>query len=77
MREMSIAGRMTICNMAVEMGAKNGIVEPDATTKEFLQNRVKDLPDFAALKSDKDAVYAQTLSLTFPSWSLKLHAPHP
>lgn len=61
MREMSIAGRMTICNMAVEMGAKNGIVEPDATTKEFLQNRVKKLPDFAALKSDKDAVYAQTL----------------
>lgn len=61
MREMSIAGRMTVCNMAVEMGAKNGIVEPDATTKEFLQNRVKKLPDFAALKSDKDAVYAQTL----------------
>jgi len=61
MREMSIAGRMTICNMAVEMGAKNGIVEPDATTKEFLQNRVKNLPDFAALKSDKDVVYVQTL----------------
>ncbi len=61
MREMSIAGRMTICNMAVEMGAKNGIIEPDATTKEFLQNRVKKQPDFASLKSDKDAVYAQTL----------------
>lgn len=61
MREMSIAGRMTICNMAVEMGAKNGIVEPDETTRKFLQDRVKTLPDFAALKSDKDAVYAQTL----------------
>ncbi len=61
MHEMSIAGRMTICNMAVEMGAKNGIVEPDATTKEFLQDRVKTLPDFAALKSDKNAVYAQTV----------------
>ena len=30
-RDMSIAGRMTICNMAVEMGAKNGIIEPDQT----------------------------------------------
>src|SRR3972149_3118284 len=31
-RNMSIAGRMTLCNMAVEMGAKNGIVEPDEKT---------------------------------------------
>ena len=61
MREMSIAGRMTICNMAVEMGAKNGIVEPDETTRKFLQDRIKTMPDFAALKSDKDAAYAQTV----------------
>jgi homoaconitase/3-isopropylmalate dehydratase large subunit len=58
---MSMAGRMTICNMAVEMGAKNGIVEPDETTRKFLQGRVKTLPDFAALKSDKDATYEQTV----------------
>jgi len=61
MREMSMAGRMTICNMAVEMGAKNGMVEPDETTRKFLQGRVKTLPDFAALKSDKDAAYEQTV----------------
>jgi 3-isopropylmalate/(R)-2-methylmalate dehydratase large subunit len=60
-REMSIAGRMTLCNMAVEMGAKNGIVEPDETTRKFLQGRVKTLPDFEALNSDKDAAYAQTV----------------
>jgi len=60
-REMSIAGRMTICNMAVEMGAKNGIVEPDATTRKFLQNRVDTLPDLEALGSDKDATYEQTV----------------
>ncbi len=60
-REMSIAGRMTLCNMAVEMGAKNGIVEPDETTRKFLQDRVKTLPDFAALGSDKDAAYEQTV----------------
>jgi 3-isopropylmalate/(R)-2-methylmalate dehydratase large subunit len=60
-REMSMAGRMTICNMAVEMGAKNGIVEPDETTRKFLQNRVKTLPAFVTLSSDRDVVYAQTV----------------
>jgi len=34
-KDMSIAGRMTLCNMAVEMGAKNAIVEPDEKTREF------------------------------------------
>jgi len=56
-REMSMAGRMTLCNMAVEMGAKNGIIEPDIKTKEYLQHRVSSLTDFASLKSDKDAQY--------------------
>ena len=60
-KEMSIAGRMTICNMAVEMGAKNGIVAPDETTSKFLQGRVKTLPDFAVLKSDKDSAYEKTI----------------
>ena len=39
-RGMSMAGRMTLCNMTVEMGAKNGIVEPDETTRKFLEGRV-------------------------------------
>ena len=52
---------MTICNMAVEMGAKNGIIEPDETTRKFLEGRVKTLPNFEALKSDKDAVYERTV----------------
>lgn len=60
---MSIAGRMTLCNMAVEMGAKNGIVEPDETTRRFLEGRIKTMPDFEALKSDKDAVYEHTVEI--------------
>ncbi len=59
-KNMSISGRMTLCNMAVEMGAKNGIIEPDEITREFLKGRVKNLPDFEVLKSDKDAVYKST-----------------
>ena len=60
-QKMSIAGRMTICNMAVEMGAKNGIIAPDETTSKFLESRVKNLPDFKTLQSDKDAVYERTV----------------
>ncbi|MDR2700277.1 MAG: 3-isopropylmalate dehydratase large subunit [Nitrososphaerota archaeon] len=61
--EMSIAGRMTLCNMAVEMGAKNGIIEPDNATKEYLQHRVNSLADFIVLKSDKDAQYEYTVEI--------------
>jgi homoaconitate hydratase family protein len=60
-QNMSIAGRMAVCNMAVEMGAKNGIVEPDNLTKEYLQQRVSSLPNFDSLKSDKDAQYERVV----------------
>src|SRR4030042_1923653 len=54
-RGMSLAGRMTMCNMTVEMGAKNGIVEPDETTRKFLEGRTS--KPFEELKSDKGASY--------------------
>jgi 3-isopropylmalate/(R)-2-methylmalate dehydratase large subunit len=61
-RGMSIAGRMTLCNMTVEMGAKNGIVAPDATTRKFLAGRTTTrLPSFETLQSDADASYAETI----------------
>ena len=60
-KDMSIAGRMTVCNMAVEMGAKNGIIAPDETTRKFLEDRVKAMPDFKALQSDRDAEYEKTV----------------
>lgn len=63
-REMSIAGRMTICNMAVELGAKNGIVEPDESTRKFLENRIA-IPNglFESLKSDADSKYEKTVEV--------------
>jgi 3-isopropylmalate/(R)-2-methylmalate dehydratase large subunit len=60
-KDMSIAGRMTVCNMAVEMGAKNGIIAPDETTRQFLEGRVTKMPDLKALQSDKDAEYERTV----------------
>jgi len=58
-RGMSMAGRMTLCNMTVEMGAKNGIVEPDETTRKFLEGRTN--KPFEELKSDKGASYEKVV----------------
>lgn len=38
-RGLDMAGRMTICNMAIEAGARAGLVAPDETTFEYVRNR--------------------------------------
>jgi 3-isopropylmalate/(R)-2-methylmalate dehydratase large subunit len=61
---MSIAGRMTLCNMTVEMGAKNGIVEPDKTTLKFLEGRTSQhITRFETLKSDFETVYERVMDI--------------
>ena len=62
MQNMSVAGRMTVCNMAVEMGAKNGIVAPDETTLRFLEGRAS-VASMDWLKSDADAKYEKTVEI--------------
>ena len=57
-RSMSMAGRMTLCNMTVEMGAKNGIIEPDESTRKFLEGRTD--KTYEAFKSDANAKYEKT-----------------
>lgn len=63
-RNLSMEGRMTICNMAIEMGAKAGLIAPDEKTFAYLKGREKapqgqDWDDFVAdcadLFSDEDA----------------------
>jgi len=62
--KMSVDGRMTICNMVVEMGAKNGIVEPDDRTAEFL--RARKLTPFGFVKEDPDAEYDRVIEYEAP-----------
>ena len=38
-QSLSMEGRMTVCNMSIEMGARGGMIAPDETTFEYLQNR--------------------------------------
>jgi homoaconitase/3-isopropylmalate dehydratase large subunit len=61
--------------MAVEMGAKNGIIEPDETTRNFLKGRTKILPDFESLKSDKDSTYEQTFEFDVSTMEPQVACP--
>jgi 3-isopropylmalate/(R)-2-methylmalate dehydratase large subunit len=74
-KNMSISGRMTLCNMAVEMGAKNGIIEPDETTRKFLQGRVTSMPNFDTLKSDAAAVYERTVDFDVSNMEPQVACP--
>jgi 3-isopropylmalate/(R)-2-methylmalate dehydratase large subunit len=55
--EMSMEARMTITNMAIEAGAKNGIMAFDDITKEYLDEHLKDKTDYTVYESDEDAEY--------------------
>ena len=57
--ELPMDGRFTICNMAIEAGAKNGIIEPDEITKKYLENRSIRPPKFYS--SDKDTNYERVI----------------
>ena len=57
-RNLSMDERMTICNMAVEAGAKNGIIAPDETTRAYLKGRT--YKTYTEYQSDPDANYAAT-----------------
>ena len=60
-KRMSIPERMTVSNMAIEMGAKVGIFETDETTVKYLEQRVKDRStiEARAVRSDEDAIVSQ------------------
>ncbi len=73
-REMPMDGRFTICNMAVEAGAKNGIIEPDNITKEYLQNR--SIRPYKFYKSDEDAQYERIISFNTEEIEPTVALPH-
>ncbi|MBC8217287.1 MAG: 3-isopropylmalate dehydratase large subunit [Planctomycetes bacterium] len=56
--EMSMEARMTITNMAIEAGAKSGIIGFDDVTKEYLDEHLKDKTDYIVYESDSDAEYS-------------------
>ncbi|MGZ7044044.1 MAG: homoaconitase large subunit [Methanobacterium sp.] len=71
---MDVSGRMTICNMAIELGAKNGIMEPNKNTLEYLKNR--GVNDFNIIKSDEDANYEQEYYFDVNGMEPQISCPH-
>ena len=71
-RALSMEGRMTVCNMSIEAGAKAGLIAPDDTTFEYLQGREHApsgadwdaaVADWRTLYSDDDAVWDREVVL--------------
>jgi len=54
-QSLDMAGRMTLCNMTVDLGAKNGIIAPDEVTAQYLDGVAKGEWEYVA--SDDDAHY--------------------
>ncbi len=57
LKGMSMEARMTITNMAIEAGAKNGIIGFDAVTKKYLDGHLKNKKSYKVFESDEDAEY--------------------
>lgn len=72
--EMEMDGRFTICNMAIEAGAKNGIIAPDEKTKQFLENRSIRTPKF--FYSDENAQYEKIIKYDVSEIEPTVAFPH-
>ena len=70
-KQMSMEGRLTLCNLSIEMGARGGFIAPDETTFEYIKGREyapkgeawdKAVEYWKTLKSDEDAVFDSELN---------------
>ena len=70
--DMSMEGRMTVCNLSIEMGARGGMIAPDQKTFDFLEGRLyapkgeawtKAVEYWKTLKTDEDAVFDAELNI--------------
>jgi 3-isopropylmalate/(R)-2-methylmalate dehydratase large subunit len=61
---LSMEGRMTICNMSIEAGARAGLIAPDETTFAYLRDRGVEVdPAWRELRSDDDAVFDREVEI--------------
>lgn len=73
-KSLSMDDRFSICNMAIEAGAKNGIFPVDEKTRLYMKDRVRHAPrEFAA---DDDASYERTIRINLRDVPPTVAAPH-
>ncbi len=74
LKELTMADRLTISNMAIEAGAKNGIFPVDDITKEYLNGRLK--RKYEAFYPDDDAEYERVINLNLDEIDCTVAFPH-
>ena len=73
-RNLSMDDRMTICNMAIEAGGKNGIFPVDEVTKEYMKGRVD--RDYKIYEADPDAEYDEVYDIDLSEIKPTVSFPH-
>ena len=71
---LSMDDRFTVCNMAVEAGAKSGIIAPDQKTAQYLENRTD--KEYQEFRSDPDAIYEKSFCYDAAQLVPVVAAPH-
>ncbi|HJH31091.1 MAG TPA: 3-isopropylmalate dehydratase large subunit [Methanosarcinaceae archaeon] len=71
---LSMSGRMTLSNMAIEMGAKTGIVPPDKTTFDFIKERA--VEGYEPVYAGEDAVYIKEYNIDVNDLEPQVARPH-
>lgn len=74
LRHLSMSARMTITNMAIEAGAKTGIIEPDSVTEDYLKNI--GVEDYETVRSDPDAEYSKVVTIDVSQLEPMVAFPH-
>lgn len=73
-KEMSVSDRMVLCNMAIEMGGKTGLVEPDKKTIEYIKNRTT--KPYEIMKTDADATSLEIMDVKVNDLEPQIACPH-
>ena len=73
-RNLSMDGRFTMANMAIEAGGKNGIIAPDQTTVDYVESRAK--RPYKIYNSDLDAKYARVIEYDVADIEPQVAFPH-
>ncbi len=73
-RNMTISDRMVLCNMAIEMGGKTGLVEPDQKTIHYLKGRSN--KPYKIMKTDNNAQSLETIHININELEPQIACPH-
>lgn len=73
---LSVSERMTLCNLAMELGAKNGFVRPDEVTRSYLSGRGVAPDQYSEIHPDADASYLKTVTVDGRNLSPQIACPH-